>query len=71
MDFFTISGIINPVVLPTFLSSRCCVRTITLNFVINEIKWCGAAIAIGILYFFDILCEIFASLMILSPEISS
>ena len=46
MDFLTISGIINPVVLPIFLSSRCWARTITLNFVINGIRWCGGAIAI-------------------------
>ena len=56
---------------PIFLSSRCWARTITLNFVINGIRWCGGAIAIGILYFFDIFCEIFASLTILSPDISS
>ena len=56
--------------LPTFLLSRCCARTVTLNFVINGIRWCGGAIAIGILYFFDIACEIFANLMILSPEMT-
>ena len=44
---------------------------ITMNFVNYGIRWSGGAIAIGILYFFDIFCEIFANLIIFSPEISS
>ena len=34
-------------------------------------RWCGGAIAIGTLYFFEIFSEIFAILIILSPAISS
>ena len=40
---------------------------------INKWRWqvMGGAMAIAILYFFDIFCDIFANLMILSPDISS